>query len=812
MPRLRKISISLSVILLAMSSRAIAGLAGPGEPWLGLALAASGVVILTFRSDLGVSAVSLFRIRPGRAAAFILAGAVFAGMVISTPVLQLFAWRLHEIRLPGAFYHLVAQVLPGFARSGSLLTFWTGSNLEAVRLTFEGLGLYEIWYLVVGLMMFGALTGRKLSARGALRGAAALGAYALLRWLVVTALAIELGRPEIAWLPLYSVLSWLPLAGVLRFEAVPPVLGGEHKGAFNLNRKGAGVLAAVLGMGLVIAFLLGYEDPGHFKQGRVMIDEAHADWEWADEPFDTTAYGIRAEYNYYCLREYLGHFYTVSLNYEPITMARLDSVDVLMIKTPTEPFSAGEIDAIEDFVAGGGGLLLIGDHTNLFGMTTHLNVIAERFGMRFRYDDTFDIMTTGFSQYRKPRSAFHPAAREVQEFGFLTSCSIEGGMGTRPVMLGCGLGSEDVDYGHPNFFGNIAYDLRDRFGVFLQAGAAAFGDGRVMLFSDSTCLSNFCMFSPGRCELALGMIDYLNRRGRRYPFIIPMMLALTGILGIALVVTSLRQGGSLVPVRGFVVMLPALLAGAALGIFAISHVNAALHGSLAWRQSDKVVLFDTEHTTASFFTYPGAPRRSGAMGFEVLYLCAQRIGAHPSTGSLKELCAVQPSGAVVVNPSRSFSGEDLNSVDTFLREGGMLLLLDSICNGASTANELLGNYGLGIGPVQEPEALTVGQGADVTSGHRGCITPRLAVWGGIELSHDESGRARAAFVPVGRGVLLVATDSYGYSHHVLGSLLEHSRPSPPMLDLYSEIYDLLGNLIRRDANPENACAAPGLKY
>lgn len=804
MQRLRQTSISLAIILLAMSSSALVGLSHPGEPRLGLVLAVSGVALMVSRRDLGLSVASVVRIRRGRTAAFLVATSVLAGTVISTPALKLFAWRFHDIPLAGAFYSIVTRILPGSARSGDLLAFWTGRGLEVMRLTFEGLGLYEIWYLAIGLMIFVAFAGARLTTRGALRCAAVIGVYALMRSLVVTALAIELGRPEIVWLPLYSVLSWLPLAWLLRLEPPSPILrdgGSPGKRAFNLTRQRTGALAGVLCMtsvlclGLVIAFMLGYEDPGHLKQGRIMIDEGHADWEWADEPFDTTAYGIRAEYNYYCLGEYLGQFYSVSLNSEPISVDLLAGADVLMIKTPTEPFAPGEIDAIEDFVAGGGGLLLIGDHTNLFGMSTYLNAIAERFGMRFRCDDTFDIATTGFSHYHKPRSGFHPAVREVQDFGFLTSCSIEGGMQTRPVMLGSGLGSEEADYAHPNFFGNIAYDLCDRFGMFMQAGATAFGEGRVMLFSDSTCFSNFCMFAPGRCELALGLIDYLNRSGKRYPFVIPSMIALTGFLGFA-AVRDPAPASRPVPGGGLAMLLSVLLAGSVLGVFATAHVNAALHGRLPQQKVDNVVLFDTEHTTASFLTYPGVSRAPGAMGFEVLYLCAQRVGAHPCTGSLGQICAIQPSGVVIVNPSRSFSVEDLKAVDTFLGRGGTLLLLESICNGASTANELLQHYGIATDPIQEVETFTPEQGTGAASGASGSVTPRLVVRGGITLCNDESGRARAAFVPVGRGALLVATDSFRYSHHMLGSLLERSRPSGPVRDIYSEVYALLRNLIR----------------
>lgn len=843
MLRLRQTSISLSIVLLALSAKVFSGLTCPREPMLGLVLAVMGAAILASLEEPGLSPGSPLLIRPGRPASLLVAASVLAAGLISTPVLKLFAWRLHEVPLHNHFYYIVSHILPGVSRSGGALAFWTGRGLETVRLTFEGLGLYEIWYLAVGLTVFGALAGSRPGARAALRLAAVIALYALMRLLVVTVLAIELDRADIMWRPVYSVLSWLPLAGMLRLPAMLPGLCGRIRGDCKLkpgrttgsapqsmlgrarertSGRASGkapemilALSCVLAAGVLIAFIIAYEDPGHLKQGRVMIDEGHADWEWADEPFDTTAYGIRAEYNYYNLREYLGHFYAVSLNSEPVTAALLDSVDVLVIKTPTEPFRGEEIDAIEDFVTGGGGLLLIGDHTNLFGMTTHLNEIAERFAVRFRCDDTFDIATTGFSDYRKPLVGVHPAAREVKEFAFLTSCSIEGGIRTRPVMLGCGLGSEEADYGHPNFFGNISYDLCDRFGLFLQAAVTACGEGRVMLFSDSTCFSNFCMFCPGRCELALGMIDYLNRRGRRYPLATHLMLASIGVIGAVLCAGALRRGRVRPALRGLASMLPAMLAGMVLGLVAVSHVNGALHGELPWRRVENVILFDTGHTAASFFTYPGAPRRSGVMGFEALYICAQRIGAHPCTGRLEDLDAVSPTGVVVINPSRSFTEDEMAAVDAFLRGGGTLLLLDSVRNDASTANQLLRPYGLAIRTIPDMDAPVVERGAmagmesglaGVDRGRSGMvrpIAPRLVIQGGIGLSHDHASRARIAFVQVGTGLLLVATDSFSYSHHVLGSLLELSRPSRTARNVYSEVYALLENLIRRSAEPGN---------
>ena len=59
----------------------------------------------------------------------------------------------------------------------------------------------------------------------------------------------------------------------------------------------------------------------------------------------------------------------------------------------------------------GGGLLLIGEHTNVFQTGVHLNDIAARFRFRFRYDCVFDIDGV----FRQHLSAFPGAAPDCSE-------------------------------------------------------------------------------------------------------------------------------------------------------------------------------------------------------------------------------------------------------------------------------------------------------------------------------------------------------------------------------------------------------------
>jgi hypothetical protein len=700
-----------------------------------------------------------------------------------------------------------------------LLTVWTGKALERVRPTFEVLGVYEIWFLLLAVAVLATLSqgedGRSAKARAMASAAFAILMYSGLRFALMSVLALETGASSIVWDHTCTVLSWLPLALILKPPAPPygvPFLTGTSLPVKRLERRARRLVAVstipVLA-GLSLAFACWFNDPGYPKQGRVLIDETHANWEWTQEPFDTTAFGIRAEYNYYCLRDYLAHFHEVRTETREISCAMLDTVDVLIIKTATAPYTDSEIEVMARFVERGGGLLLIGDHTNLFGMSSYLNPIAVRFGMRFRLDDTFDLSTGGLSTYERPAFWFHPAIRNLKRFQFLTSCTIEGDLSMEPVMVGYGLGSEEADYGHRNFFGNIRYDLVDRFGLFVQAGARRYGKGRVLLFTDSTCFSNFCMFSPGKPELILGFVDYLNRRGARYPHARLASLILSGALA-GFSFGAARRMGRDSPGFGEIGII--VLAMFSLGTFATARASALAYGPIREQVSLPTVLFDTKHSGASFFTYLGMPPDLRRQQFEEFYMCAQRVGLYPMAGSVADVRRYKPHAFVIVNPDRPFSRGEISRLAEYVSSGGKILLLDSVVNSGSTANQVLSSFGMRLALAPET-ARPVGQnhpaGAtkqttrrDGVREARGTgpedlaegIFPVLSIYDakpGASLDRDgdtTSGNLRISTKEVGRGRVTVLVDAFRYSASVVGPPLERRQPSREVRSIYREIF------------------------
>ena len=179
---------------------------------------------------------------------------------------------------------------------------------------------------------------------------------------------------------------------------------------------------AILGAGAAVGGLMAlaglagtFAPPGAEKPGRILIDDRFCGiWEPTARQLDTQWYGDFPTYSFTSLAEWLGKWYSVDANTtRPYDDELLSGYDVLILKTPEEPIPDAEVDAIDRFVRRGGGLLLVGDHTNLLGMGTHLNVLSARYGIQFRYDSVSDGVTGGFVDYVGPRIGRHVGALHV---------------------------------------------------------------------------------------------------------------------------------------------------------------------------------------------------------------------------------------------------------------------------------------------------------------------------------------------------------------------------------------------------------------
>jgi len=285
----------------------------------------------------------------------------------------------------------------------------------------------------------------------------------------------------------------------------------EHAGSRSLADRGrrAAFAYAVLAALLLTAF---WRPHGTRKQGTVVINTFHTQWSRTDKAYDKNWFGSASSYNYYCVKTLLSVFYDVKELKTRISAEALADTSVLFVYNPDRPFTDEEREAVRAFVRRGGGLLLIGDHTNVFGSSSHLNTICSPFGFQFRDDVLFD-QKADFFQILFPGTTGHFLMKGIDIFKLRGPCSIRPtSLFTWPVMEIDHSKSMRAIYSVNNFYPPPADTPTMKTGRFAVAVAAHAGRGRVLAFGDSTIFSQFEIFYPGKYDFLMNGVDWLNHR------------------------------------------------------------------------------------------------------------------------------------------------------------------------------------------------------------------------------------------------------------------------------------------------------------
>ena len=467
----------------------------------------------------------------------------------------------------------------------------------------------------------------------------------------------------------------------------------ERPPAVDAGRGWQSPAALALAFAAVAVFTLTllWDPIGQRKDGRVMVVERHSTWEPTLRPYDTTWFGEPSSYNYAAIYDYASRFYEMSrlLESDRIDDGTLGTCDVLVVKIPTSPFSPEEVEAIGRFVEQGGGLLLIGDHTNVFKSSSYLNQVTRQFGFVYRHDLLFSVGSPFYEAYR-PGLVPHPAVQHVPPMEFAVSCSIDPGRSSgQAVVQSPGLWNLPPDYNADNFHPQAQYCSEMRYGAFIQVWATRYGAGRVLAFTDSTIFSNFCVFEPGKSELMMGMLEWLNHRSALDQG------WLRRLVTIVLVVVAVALGaGALVLARPCGQSWLVLLAAGVLGWTAASMTAAtaqrrAMPPPEAVRPMFRVVLDRTASEVP--LSRDGFTAKDGR-GYGLFEQWIPRLGYFTTRRSGPE--AFCGNLLVVVCPTRSVSAEFREGLVQYVAEGGRLLVIDSPDVEGSTANSLLWPFGL----------------------------------------------------------------------------------------------------------------------
>lgn len=524
-----------------------------------------------------------------------------------------------------------------------------------------------------------------------------------------------------------QISSPLPLAGTTQRSG--PAVRAAGK-SVSLPRFLALLLVSA-SVAMIFTLAVEWSPLGKRKEGKVAVVERHSAWEPTDKPYDTTWYGEAMGYNYAALYAYLDQYYKMSRINEndKIDDATLAKCDVLVIKTPTSRYSSDEVRAVLKFVQRGGGVLFIGDHTNLDGMATTMNDMTRPMGFIFRDDLLFtnertkirtlenvkedplvrkdrDFIPQDESVSLNERTCYHqrfvrswpphPVVQHMPPMEFAVSCSIDPGLSSgQAVMCESGLWSMPPDYHMSNYHPIPRHCAPMRYGAFVQLWATYYDDGRAMAFTDSTIFSNACAYQPGHAELFRDMIEWLNHEN---PTLAPQLwLILLGIavlaMGVWFAASSGFQPGTII------CFIAAGLAGWIGGceLTAILH-RANMPPPQAIKPMPRVVIDRTISAAPLFQCF--FRRGENGTGFGLMEQWIAKLNCYTIRQEGKE--SFSGDALVVVCPTLPVSPSYREELIRYVNDGGKLLVFDSpenqsgTGNNSSTANSLLEPFGIKI--------------------------------------------------------------------------------------------------------------------
>jgi hypothetical protein len=694
---------------------------------------------------------------------------------LSSPLLFLIGSRFHSVGwLSGLFTPIFSALGYTVTLSDGTIFLRTMRNLVELTPSLEKIGFYFAIPFSFSLLPLIFASRRK---RIFITVFLALALFLIVRFVFLSLLYIDYENPSFFWKGEWQ-LSFLPL--VILFYLLPGFDGeeicirGERNPLLSLS---LGFLSAVF---LLLYF--GFHDPGIKKEGIVLIDESHSDWAWTTREYDTEWYGPQSGYNYYCFADYIDHFYRMRRNFSPITEKILGEVDILIIKTPTVPFRKEEIDAIEKFVRKGGGLFLIGDHTNVFGSTTYLNPLASKFGLRLGYDSTYDLNTLGFSVAKPSALLPHPVMGKVPPFMFATSCTAYGSLFTEDIILGTQLRTLLLDYSRVSFFPNRDKVKDFTFGVFIQAIGKSHGRGRVLLFTDSTVFSNFYFFLYGRSEFALSSLDWLNRRnllpfGKRTFFILSILLLFISL--------ALVEGFPIYWSGGFA-------SGFLILLLSLSHLDKRFFKIPTPRIDFKRVAFEKEH---SGFIIPTktALKEPSENSLYTFFLWTQRMGLVPSLETELEGALERGDIVIITDPVLKFSRNEIEKIKRYIEKGGSLLILLSKSRSIYPLNALLKEFDIRVRRETrlDPELREFGE----------YLPKCFPIEGGEPLLLVDEGIPILVLKKVGEGLISVFTGASAFMDNEMGDY--SVIPTSHQLFIYRLEFWLLGSLLEKNFNTKD---------
>ncbi len=372
---------------------------------------------------------------------------------------------------------------------------------------------------------------------------------------------------------------------------------------------------------------------------------------------------------------------------------------MLVVINPTNRWAPGQVDAIWSFVKRGGGLWVLGDHTDIMGSQAPLNELLKPAGVRFLFDSGFPARP----EWRDCLfSLRHPVTHRVKQASdavISVGASLEVEAPSYTVVWGrygfSDLGNQLNAQGA--YLGDYAYQRGEQLGDVALVSAGKVGRGRVLVFGDTSPLQNAAL--PMSFEsLVMPSLDWLSGQDHGGGTVRRWL----GALGLTVIGFVVGLGG-----RSWVTVVGGMLLAGGLEVGGMQQARAGWRGPM----EGAVALVDLSHGNRVSLA-PLIPESIGPFMVTLLRNGFLPEFVHEWSAARLEKASV----LVVTAPTVPFGRGELDEVERFVRAGGLLMVNCGWLEKGKAAEQLLGRFGmdvlrvpLGPYPVQRVEDHLPGQ-------------------------------------------------------------------------------------------------------
>ncbi len=547
--------------------------------------------------------------------------------------------------------------------------------------------------------------------------------------------------------PLFASLSFLAvfLAAAVSVSWLGPI---RPEGSAPPARWARPALSGIVIGAASLVFLAGWRWPAPDDRRVAFLNVGGFDWKRPTVEelgvFSSGMFGLLPVY----LEDWGWRVRTVDLA-EVRSLGRRDA-QILVLINCHHVWEEPERIALEAFLREGGSILVLGDHTDVFGLMRGFNSLLEPWGIRYHFD----------SAYHSGRSwrddvEWKPGLlglwRDPLAAGIGIGASLEIVPPARTIVAArYGFGDEGMrDNVVGAFLGDYEYEPGERLGDLVLVAMSQIGQGRVVVYGDTSGFQNGSL-SEGFATHVEPLFRSLSRRPRAS---LPYAVEAT----IAVLLLLLAAWAALVPKP----WRWAALAGAG-GAFVVGGAiefgsrPTAEEGLLRARLERSLVIDDSH--------FPDVGHREAAWNvIHPLESAAFRAGMtvyHASTW--REDVARGARVQALVGSRLPLGDEEVNQLAEAMSEGGTVLVATSGGDSAG-AKPLLRRFGVDVSDYR--------LGSIPTATHQREEEPRLVDLSPITLPAESKADVLfrygdlilAASVPVGRGWLVVVGDTRFFS-------------------------------------------------